>query len=326
MLPIPPGVTVEIAVLRQRIQGLDEADYAAEIRNRLPEAEVRVARTPQAEREALESATVATGLDLDPADLEDARNLELFACVFAGTDHLPTDALSEHGVAVTNASGVHGPNIAEHVLGGILSFARGFPTAWRRKERREWRAYETPELKGSTVTVLGLGAIGTGVIERLEPFGVHTIGLRYSPEKGGPADEIGGLGEADLYDALSRSEYVVIATPLTEATEGLIDGEALQTMPPEAVLINIARGPIVETDALVHELQRNALRGAVLDVTDPEPLPPDHVLWNLDNVLLTPHSAGFTPAYWERRAEILAENVRQAEETGAFENLRNQVG
>mgnify|MGYP006276362159 FL=1 len=318
-------MTVEIAVLRQRIQGLDADQYAETIRKRLPAADVRVAKTPQEEREALRTATVATGLDIDPDVLDEAENLELFACVFAGTEHLPLDALADHGVAVTNASGVHAPNIAEHVLGGILMFARDFPTAWRRKERREWRAFETRELKGSTVSVLGLGAIGTAVLERLEPFGVQTIGLRHSPEKGGPADEIAGLDDEAIYDALSRSDYVVIATPLTDRTEGMIDTSALQTIPAHGVLVNIARGKIVETDALVHELQRNALRGAVLDVTDPEPLPADHVLWGMDNVFLTPHSAGFTPQYWERRTDVLAENVRQAQETGAFEDLRNQI-
>lgn len=318
-------MTEEIAVLRQRIQGLDAEQYAKTIEERLPEATVRVAKTPQDERQALRTATVASGLDVDPEVLADAESLELFACVFAGTEHLPLGALEEHGVAVTNASGVHAPNIAEHVLGGILMFARDFPTAWRRKERREWRAFETSELKGSTVSVLGLGAIGEAVLERLEPFEVDTIGLRHSPEKGGPADEIGGLDDEAVYDALSRSDYVVVATPLTGRTEEMIDAEALQTIPAHGVLVNIARGKIVETDALVHELQRNALRGAVLDVTDPEPLPADHVLWGMDNVFLTPHSAGFTPKYWERRADILAENVRRARETGAFEELTNQI-
>lgn len=324
-LAIHPFVTVEIAVLRQRIQGLDAEQYAETIADRLPEADIRVAKTPTAEREALQSATIATGLDIDPEALEEADNLELFACVFAGTEHLPMDALADQGVTVTNASGVHAPNIAEHVLGGILMFARDFLTAWRRKERREWRAFETRELQGSTVSVFGLGAIGTAILERLEPFGVHTIGLRYSPEKGGPADEIAGLDEEDRYDALARSDYVVIATPLTEETEGMIDASALQTIPAHGVLLNIARGKIVDTDALVHELQRNALRGAVLDVTDPEPLPPDHELWRMENVFLTPHSAGFTPKYWDRRADILAENVRRARESGDFEDLRNQV-
>ncbi|MFP4529920.1 MAG: D-2-hydroxyacid dehydrogenase [Halodesulfurarchaeum sp.] len=318
-------MTVDIAVLRQQLQGLDAEGYAAALESRLPDAAIRVARTPAEERDLLASATVAAGTNIDPEDLEAAPALELFACTYSGTEHLPLDALAANGIRVTNAAGVHGPNIAEYVLGGILAFARGIPRAWRQQERREWRSFETHELQGSTVTVVGMGAIGQAVLDRLEPFGVHTIGLRYTPEKGGSADEIGGFRGADFDDALARSEYVVVATPLTETTEGLLDADALSTMPPEAVLVNIARGPIVETDALVRELQKNGIRGAVLDVTDPEPLPQDHVLWGMDDVLLTPHHAGFTPNYWERRADILAANFERARESGSFDDLENQV-
>jgi phosphoglycerate dehydrogenase-like enzyme len=318
-------VTVEIAVLRQQLQGLDAESYADVLSERLPDTEIKVARTPTEDETVLTSAQIATGPDIDETALEEASNLELFACIYSGTEHLPLDALADRGIAVTNGSGVHGPNIAEYVLGGILAFARGFPTAWRRKERREWRAFQTRELKGSTVTVVGMGAIGQAVLERLEPFGVHSIGLRNTPDKGGPADEIGGLDERSRYDAFARSDYVVIATPLTDRTAGLIDGDALSTMPSNAVVVNIARGKIIKTDPLVHSLQRNGIRGAVLDVTDPEPLPRDHVLWDMDNVILTPHNAGFTPNYWERRADILVENVEQARDQGDFENLHNQI-
>ncbi|MFB6160602.1 MAG: D-2-hydroxyacid dehydrogenase [Haloferacaceae archaeon] len=315
----------DIAVLRQKIHGLDADDLAAILRDRLPDYEVGVARTPAEERELLQEATVAVGLAIDPDDLETAENLELFACVYAGTDHLPMDALRAHDVAVTNAAGVHGPNIAEWVLGAILSFSRRFHRAWRQKERREWRAYPGYEFMGSTVTVIGLGAIGRTVVDRVEAFDATTIGIRHTPEKGGPTDEVLGYDEANLHDALSRSDYVVIAAPLTAETEGLIDDAAIRSMPPESVLLNVGRGPIVETDALVDALQRNAIRGAALDVTDPEPLPEDHVLWGLDNVLITPHNAGHTPKYFERLTDILERNLAIVEETGSFADLENQV-
>jgi phosphoglycerate dehydrogenase-like enzyme len=121
------------------------------------------------------------------------------------------------------------------------------------------------------------------------------------------------------------ADYVVVACPLSETTRGLIDDEAFETMPPEAVLVNVGRGPIVDTDALVAALRRNAIRGAALDVTDPEPLPPEHVLWTFDNVLITPHSAGGTPKYFDRLADIVARNVRRLEETGSVEELENRV-
>jgi len=232
----------------------------------------------------------------------------------------PRDALADHGVALTNASGVHGPNIAEHVLGSMITHARQWARAHRQQERREWRSYETTEMYGSTVAVVGLGAIGSAIVDRLEPFDVDTVGVRYSPEKGGPTDEVYGFDA--FHDAIADAEYVVLACPLTETTRGLVDAEALRTMRADAILINIARGPIVDTDALVSELRNNRIRGAALDVTDPEPLPEDHPLWGLGNVTITPHNAGHTPHYYERVADILAENVGRLDDG---DDLKNRV-
>ncbi|MDS0299318.1 D-2-hydroxyacid dehydrogenase [Halogeometricum sp. S1BR25-6] len=314
----------DIAVLRQKIHGLSAEEYAETLRERLPEKDIALARTPTEERDLLKRVSVATGFSIEEDALAEAENLELFACVFAGTGHLPLEALDERGVAVTNASGVHGPNIAEQVLGGILSFSRRFHVGWRQKQRNEWRSYPTYELQGSTVTVLGLGAIGQAVVDRLEPFGVDTIGVRYSPEKGGPTDEVVGFeDESGFHDALARSDYVVVACPLTDTTRGILDADAFKTMDPETVLINVGRGPVVDTDALLDALRGNAVRGAALDVTDPEPLPDDHELWGFDNVLITPHNAGHTPEYWERMTDIIEENLERLE--SGEEELRNQV-
>ncbi|WP_135822737.1 D-2-hydroxyacid dehydrogenase [Halostella litorea] len=314
------GDTPDVLVLRKGTHGIPVEEYAAAVRERLPDATVRLARTPDAEREMIGDARYVTGMELDEALLDRATELEVFACAYAGTGHLPMDALSERGVAVTNASGVHGPNIGEHVLGAILSFARRFHEGRRRQERREWRHYRAHELQGSTVGVVGLGAIGRAVVDRLEPFGVDTVGVRYSPEKGGPTDEV--VGFDDVGEVAAETDYLVLACPLTDATRGLIGREEFVTMPPEAVLVNVARGPVVDTDALVDALRSNWIRGAALDVTDPEPLPEDHPLWNLGNVQITPHNAGHTPDYYERLADIVAGN---AERLAAGEELENRV-
>ncbi|WP_254545018.1 D-2-hydroxyacid dehydrogenase [Halomarina pelagica] len=298
-----------VLVLRDGVHGMPVSAYADELRARLPDARIRVAETPAEERELVADAEVVTGKLIDEDLLDRAEALRLFACSYAGYGHLPLDALAERDVAVTTASGVHGPNIAEHVVGAILAFVRRFPEGWRRQQRREWRHYRAHELAGSTVTVVGLGAIGSAVVERLSGFGVHTIGVRHSPEKGGPTDEV--LGTDDLHRALARTDYLVLAVPLTDETEGLIDAKAFDTLPPSAVLVNVARGPVVDTDDLVDALRSNHIRGAALDVTDPEPLPPDHVLWTLENAFVTPHNSGHTPKYYERLADIVAENVEQ---------------
>jgi phosphoglycerate dehydrogenase-like enzyme len=313
----------DIAVLRQKIHGMPAADYAAEVRARLPDCEVTVATTPEEERALLRNARVATGITFPTDMLPEASNLDLFACAYAGTSHLDVEVFEDHGVAVTSASGVHGPNIAEYVVGAMVYFTRGFGQARRQQERRLWQSYPGDELMGSTVTVVGLGAIGETLVDRLDAFGVETLGVRYSPEKGGPTDEVFGFDE--IHEPLARSDYLVLACPLTETTRGLLGDDEFRTLPADALLINVARGPVVDTEALLGALRANDIRGAVLDVTDPEPLPEEHPLWEFDDVLITPHNAGHTPNYYDRLADILAENVERAEETGSFEGLKNQV-
>ncbi|WP_458209282.1 NAD(P)-dependent oxidoreductase [Haladaptatus sp. NG-SE-30] len=312
----------DIVVLREGTEGLSMESYAEELRQRLPGRSVALARTPKQERELVTDARVVTGITVDEDLLARADRLELFACTFAGTDHVPMDAFAERGIAVTNAGGIHAPGIAEQAIGNMLIIARRLHEGWRRKQRAEWRHFQSGELTDSTVTVVGLGSIGKAVVQRLQGFEVETIGVRYTPEKGGPTDEVVGFEEEAIHDAFSRSEYVVVACPLNEMTRGLVGESEFATMPTDAVLVNTARGGIVDTDALVSALRSNKIRGAALDVTDPEPLPADHPLWNLENCLITPHTGGHTPRHWERLADIVAENVPRLD-TG--ETLENQV-
>jgi phosphoglycerate dehydrogenase-like enzyme len=312
----------DVVVLRQKVHGMSPASYGAKLRERLPGREVAVATTPAEERALLADARVATGISFDPDWLDIAENLDLFACAYAGTGHLDTDAFEAAGVAVTNAAGVHGPNISEYVIGALIAHERRFRRAREQQERAHWEAYPVGELHGSTAAVVGLGAIGTALVDRLDPFGVETVGVRYTPEKGGPTDEVVGFDE--LHAALARADYVILACPLTDTTRGLIDADALASMRADALLVNVARGPVVDTDALVEALRRTDIRGATLDVTDPEPLPADHPLWSFENVQITPHNAGNTPQYYDRLADILAENCRRME-SGEADGLANQV-
>jgi phosphoglycerate dehydrogenase-like enzyme len=311
-----------VVVLREGTEGLSMESYAAALRERLPDAAVRHARTPGKERELVANARVVTGVSIDDALLERARRLELFACAFAGTEHLPTDRLRARGVAVTNAGGIHAPGIAEQVLGYVLTFARRLDEGHRRKRRREPRHFRSTEFAGSTATIVGLGSIGRAVTKRLQGFDVETIGVRYTPAKGGPTDEVYGFDADALVTALARTDYLVLACPLTDTTRKLIGPAELATLPPSAVLVNVARGAIVDTDALVTALGRRAVRGAALDVTDPEPLPPDHPLWNVENCLITPHTGGHTPEHWQRLAAIVSRNVARLD---TDEDLENRV-
>ena len=315
---------IDVAVLDDDAHGIPAADYAAILDRRLPDREVRLAATPDEHDRYLREATVVAGKRIDAEEVATAENLRLFACNAAGVDHLPLDALGERGVAVTNASGVHGPNVAEHVLGWVLTFARRLDEGRRRQRRREWRRFQSfTELAGSTVTVVGLGSIGEAVVERFEGFDVDTIGVHHTVAKGGPTDEV--VGYDDLADVLPGTDVLVLACPLTETTEGLVGEAELDALPADAIVVNVARGGVIDTPALVDALRANALHGAGLDVTDPEPLPSDHDLWGFENVFLTPHVAGHTPNYWERCADILVENLERVGETGEYEGLKNQV-
>ena len=322
------GMTVEeddVVILRRGTEGLSTAAYGREIQERLPDYSVRVAATPQEERAAIESARIATGITIDEALLERADRLELFVVASSGYGHLPMDALAANDVRVVNASGIHAPGIAEQVFGYILAFARRLPEGWRRQERSEWRHYQAEELAGSTVTVVGLGSVGHHVLERTAGFGVDTIGIRYTPEKGGPADEIVGFDDECVHDALARTDFLVLSSPLTETTKNFLDEAALATLPPTARVINVARGGLVDTDALTHALQIGDIAGAAIDTTDPEPLPPEHPLWNMGNVQITPHMAGHTPEHWPRLARILADSAKLLDAGRELHSMTNLV-
>ena len=310
----------DVVVLREGTEGLPMEPYAEKLRQRLPEADVRLARTPRDERELVADARVVTGVSIDEELLSQADRLELFACAFAGTDHLPMEALAKRGVAVTNAGGIHAPGIAEQAIGNVLVFTRRLHEGWRRKQNDEWRHFQSFELTDCTVTIVGLGSIGRAVAQRLQGFEVETIGIRYTPSKGGPTDEVVGFDDDDLHEALARTDYLIVACPLTDETRHLIGEREFATLPPSAVVVNAARGGIIDTDALVYALQMESIRGAALDVTDPEPLPSGHSLWDLENCLITPHTGGHTPKHWDRLADIVARNVGVLDTGDELEN------
>lgn len=312
----------DILVLRTGAPGLSAEDFRTTLQDHLPGRTIRLARTPAEERTLVTNAKVVTGNAFDSDLLDRADRLRLYAHASSGVGNLPVETMEERGIAVTNAAGLM-PCIAEQVLGYFLLFARQLHEGLRRQEKREWRHYQPTEFNGCRVTVIGLGAIGTQILERLSAFDVETVGVRYSPEKGGPADHVEGYD--NLHAALSRSDYVVLSCPLTSLTRGLIGPAEFDTLENDTVLVNVARGKVVETDALVTALRRNLIGGAALDVTDPEPLPENHPLWGFDNVIVTPHNAGSSPNHWDRVAKLLAENLERVEETGEYDDLKNQI-
>jgi len=314
----------DIVVLRKNTEGLSTRSYTEVLQQKLSNYTVAHADTPKKERDLIKKAPVVTGVTIDEDLLSHAEEIQLFVVASSGYNHLPMEALTERGVVVCNASGIHAPGIAEQALGYCLMFARQLYTGWQRNENREWRHYQPGELTGSTVTVVGLGAIGTELVNRLDSMDVNTIGIRYTPEKGGPTDEVYGFEKESLHTALAQTDYLILSTPLSETTRDLIGKEELSTLAPSAYVINVSRGGVLDTDSLVTALQTNNINGAALDVTTPEPLPSDSPLWQMGNVLITPHVGGHTPKHWDRLSDIVVHNIRQLEAGGETE-FRNQV-
>ena len=238
--------------------------------------------------------------------------LRVIQTLSAGVDWL-VGRVPAH-VMVCNARGVYDAPLAEWVVGAILAMQRGLVQPRDAQARHAWEAIEPPELSGRRVVILGLGSIGTAISDRLRPFGVEVIGV-------GRIARDGVRGLADLDDVLRDAEILVNILPLTSETGGLLDARRLGLLPDGALVVNAGRGRTIDTAALVEELRTGRIRAA-LDVTDPEPLPPDHPLWGLPNVLISPHMAGNSPASTIRAFELAGDQVRRF---AAGEKLTSEV-
>lgn len=208
------------------------------------------------------------------------------ALVIAGVERWLASGVVDAERTWTCARGVYADGVAEHALALVLASARRLP-AYARAET--WRQLDTERLRGETVTILGAGAIGTRLAELLRPLGVRLVAVT---RHGDPLPDFERTYPSSaLGEALPGARYLVVTAALTAETRGIVDGAVLDALGPRGVLVNVARGELVDTDALVERLSDGRLGAALLDVTDPEPLPDGHPLWALDNVLITPHVA-----------------------------------
>jgi phosphoglycerate dehydrogenase-like enzyme len=299
--------------------------YQEQVRAAVPGMSVRFVEDGALTADDVAMAEAIAAWRFDASLLTVAERLRWLQTGGAGVDTLPLDELARRGVTLTNNSGVHAPNIAEHTLAMMLAFARQLPRLVRAQDRHVWRDTETHaevfELNGQTLLLLGLGDIGLAIASRAVAFNLRVIGVR---RRDLPVSElpIEVASMARLAELLAVADHVVTSLPLTKTTRGLLGAEQFATMKPGAFVYNVGRGPVIDTDALISALASGHLGGAGLDVVDPEPLPADSPLWDMRNVLITSHTSGASPNYWERGAAILIENARRF---GAGEPLLNVV-
>lgn len=247
----------------------------------------------------------------------------------AGVGAVLFPELVQSAVVVTNSAGVHAVPIAETVLAGVLSLLRGLDLAGEARAARRWDqgpfvAERSPlrELGECRVLVIGAGGLGSAIAERCAAFGARCTGIRRRPELGAPAGFERVVAPDGLDDELPRADVLVIAAPSTAATQRLMDARRIALLPPAAIVVNVARGALLDEEALVAAVRSGTLRGAVLDVAGEEPLPAASQLWDHPSIVITPHVSGVSPRrFWERAVPLLLHNWRSYSEGGPMRNL-----
>jgi phosphoglycerate dehydrogenase-like enzyme len=271
----------------------------------------------------LARAEVLFATRIPPDVVRRAPRLRWIQFTSAGVDHLWQPSLGEANVAVTTTRGIHAFPMAEFVMSCVLVFEKGVPRMLRSQWERRWDRFLVEELLDKTMTLLGVGEIGRAVARLAKAFGIHTIGVGRQDTRDQSVPELDQrLPSTALPGVLGRSDYVVASLPLTARTRGVLNEQMFRAMKPSTIFVNVGRGRTVDEAALIRALQEGWIRAAALDVFEQEPLPAASPLWNLPNVLVSPHMGSDTIRYMERMTEVLYDNlVRYAEERP----LRNVV-
>ncbi|MGW5876668.1 D-2-hydroxyacid dehydrogenase [Nocardiopsis terrae] len=247
-----------------------------------------------------------------------ADSLRWVHAATTGVDNLMFPGLVESGVVVTNSRGVFDEHIAEYVLGQVVSFAKDFHRSWDYQRERQWKHRETERVAGARALVVGTGPIGRAIARKLRAVGMDVRGSGSHARDGDP--DFGHVAESSLAERadnggrtlrgeLPEADYVVIAAPLTQATQGLVDQSFLDLMKPTARLVNVARGPIVVQSDLVNALDRGSIAGAALDVFEREPLKAISPLWGLPGSVVSPHMSGDVVGWRDDLVELFLDNL-----------------
>ncbi len=243
--------------------------------------------------------------------IETFHQLKWVQLLMAGYDNFDFSPFKDRGILVSNAVDIFSISLAEDVFTKIFVINRNVKYYLDSMKIESWDPIrKEPELTNSTVGIIGAGSIGKEAAKRLKAFDCKVLGYKRTKTKVEYFDEI-LTGEAGLESMLKRSDYVIVAVPLTDETRNLLNKERLGWMKSTAVLINVARGPVIDQEALVEVLQEKRIRAAGLDVTTPEPLPKGHPLWKMENVFITPHNASSSPFMQKRLKELVVHNLRK---------------
>ncbi|NLM05445.1 MAG: D-2-hydroxyacid dehydrogenase [Tissierellia bacterium] len=252
---------------------------------------------------------------IDGDKIKGFKNLKWIFSYSAGVDIYPLQTLKEMGVFLTNTSGVHAKNISEQVIGAMIAFSRNFIESMKNKRKKKYdKSIRLGELVGQKLLIVGTGAIGKEIARKADFFEMEVDGVRSkkSDDKIEHFNKVFSIDEID--NILGDYQYIVSVLPSTEKTKNLFDKKKFNLMNKDAVFMNVGRGDLVVEADLIDALENHKIRGAYLDVYNVEPLEESSKLWDLDNILMTPHNAGITPHYLKRSLEIFDHNLRNFRE------------
>ena len=291
--------------------------HVAQLREGFPDVEFVHARTHAEAVDGIAAATVAFASYVSAEMLGATRGLQWIHAPAAGVGHMLSRELAASTVIMTNSRGFNADSMAEHVLAMILAVKRQIPAAVRLQHRHHWGQNDLHSsermllVKGQHVGVFGLGKIGSRVADLAAAFGARVSACRRHVDRGAPPSVTELRPSEDLAAWLPDLDILVIAAPQTPETEGLFGRRELLLMKRSALLVNVSRGPLVRESELIEELRRGTIGAAALDVFEEEPLDAVSPLWDMPNVLITPHVGGLRPDYWDLAADFFAENLRR---------------
>jgi phosphoglycerate dehydrogenase-like enzyme len=303
--PVEEACLRQIAAVSHRVKVVDVSDLLC--------AERKGDSAARNELNLLLADTeVIFGLDL-PHDLAGRTpGLKWVQVLSAGVDHLMAEDILKSPAIMTNIKGMSATPIAEFVFGVALMLVKQLPLCLQLKQAKQWQKFRTSTLLSKTMGIIGLGSIGREVARLAKAFGMKVIAIRRVTEQTTHAENVDIMLPGDqLHRLLAESDFVVLSVPLTPETIGLIGEKELRTMQPTAYLVNIARGDVVDEEALSRALEEGWIAGAGLDVFATEPLPTDSRLWVLPNVILSPHVSGDIECEYELATELFAENLKR---------------
>lgn len=295
------------------------ASHVDELRTRFPHITFLHSLDRHSDVALAAEADAAFALALSQEALAGASQLRWLHCSGHAVGHFPLPELTARRVVVTNSRGIQSIPIAEHVMACVLALARRLPRILLDQQERSWRPNDlTGEaspwlLSGRTVGVIGVGTLGEAIAARAKAFGMRVMGMRRDPSRATPAAFDVVVGPTERNRFLAASDIVVVAAPLTAETNRLLDADAIGAMKPGAIVVNVARGQLVDEEALADALESGRLGGAALDVFVSEPLPPSSRFWSMPNVIVTPHTSGFRPGHFDAVIDLFAENLRRFE-------------